>query len=115
MCVSAPANPTLQGIVASGTNSARGSALIVFFILAATSLGTVVAAPLINQGLWALSAVTCGIHALSVGLLLLLPKMRSRIDEMGGGSGTLGPSRHDTNGATRSQSKSEPPDSTGYV
>jgi hypothetical protein len=53
---------------------------------------------LINQGLWALSAVTCGIHALSVGLLLLLPKMRSRIDEMGGGSGTLGPSRHDTNG-----------------
>lgn len=64
-----------RGIVASGTNSARGSALIVFFILAATSLGTMVAAPLINQGLWALSAVTCGIHALSVGLLLLLPKM----------------------------------------
>jgi MFS family permease len=64
-----------RGIVASGTNSARDSALIVFFILAATSLGTMVAAPFIDQGLWALSAVTCGIHALSVGLLLLLPKM----------------------------------------
>ncbi|MBM1173483.1 MFS transporter [Microvirga arabica] len=64
-----------RGIVASGTNSARGSALIVFFILAATSLGTMVAAPFINQGLGALSAVTCGIHALSVGLLLLLPEM----------------------------------------
>jgi hypothetical protein len=64
-----------RGIVASGTNSARGSALIVFFILVATSLGTVVAAPLINQGLEGLSAVTCGIHALSVGLLVLLPKM----------------------------------------
>ncbi|MEZ0167392.1 MFS transporter [Microvirga sp. TS319] len=64
-----------RGIVASGPNSARGSALIVFFILAMTSLGTLVAAPLINQGLWTLGAVTCGIHALSVGLLVLLPKM----------------------------------------
>jgi MFS transporter, DHA1 family, multidrug resistance protein len=64
-----------HGIVASGANSARGSALIVFFILAATSLGAMVAAPLIDQGLWALGAVTCGIHALSIGLLLLLPKM----------------------------------------
>jgi hypothetical protein len=64
-----------RGIVASGTNSARGSALIAFFILAATSLGTMVAAPLINQGLWALGAVTCAIHALSVSLLLLLPRM----------------------------------------
>jgi MFS transporter, DHA1 family, multidrug resistance protein len=64
-----------RGIVASGTNNARGSALIVFFILAATSLGTMVAAPFIDRGLWALGAVTCGIHAASVGLLLLLPRM----------------------------------------
>nr|WP_281352148.1 MFS transporter [Microvirga makkahensis] len=64
-----------RGIVASGTSNARGSALIVFFILAMTSLGTIIAAPFISQGLWALGAVTCGIHALSVGLLLLLPKM----------------------------------------
>jgi len=69
-----------RGIVASGTNSARGSALIVFFILAMTSLGTIIAAPLINQGLWALSAVSCAIHALSVDLLRLLP----RIPEMSG-------------------------------
>jgi predicted MFS family arabinose efflux permease len=64
-----------RGIVASGANNARGSALIVFFILAATSLGTMVAAAFIDQGLWALGAVTCAIHALSVGLLLLLPRM----------------------------------------
>jgi predicted MFS family arabinose efflux permease len=67
-----------RGIIASGTNSARGSALIVFFILAATSLGTMIAAPFIDQGLWALGAVTCAIHALSVGLLLVLPKMSER-------------------------------------
>ena len=64
-----------RGIVASGTNSSRGAALIVFFILAATSPGTMVAAPFIDKGLWALSAVTCAIHALFVGLLLLLPRM----------------------------------------
>jgi DHA1 family bicyclomycin/chloramphenicol resistance-like MFS transporter len=64
-----------RGIVASGTNSARGSALIVFFILAMSSLGTIIAAPLIDQGLWALGAVSCAIHALSVGLLRLLPRV----------------------------------------
>jgi len=64
-----------RGIVASGTNNARGSALIVFFILAMTSLGALVAAPFVTQGLWALGAVTCGIHAVSIGLLLLLPKL----------------------------------------
>jgi predicted MFS family arabinose efflux permease len=64
-----------RGIVASGSNNARGSALIVFFILAMTTLGTIAAAPLITLGLWALGAVTCAIHAFSVALLLLLPKM----------------------------------------
>lgn len=64
-----------RGIVASGTNNARGSALLVFFILAMTSLGTIIAAPFVTRGLWALGAVTCGIHALSVSLLLVLPKM----------------------------------------
>ncbi|WP_262266402.1 MFS transporter [Microvirga yunnanensis] len=64
-----------RGIVASGTSSARGSALIVFFILAITSLGAIIAAPFVHQGLWALGLVTGAIHALSVGLLRLLPRM----------------------------------------
>lgn len=64
-----------RGIVASGDNNARGSALIVFFILGMTTLGTVLAAPMITQGLWALAMVTCAIHALSVILLLTLPKL----------------------------------------
>ncbi|HEV7309909.1 MFS transporter [Ensifer sp.] len=64
-----------RGIVASGANNARGSALIVFFIFMTTTLGTVVAAPFITIGLSALAAVTCVIHLISVALLLVLPKM----------------------------------------
>lgn len=64
-----------RGIVASGTNHDRGSALIVFFILAMTSGGTILAAPFIAHGLWALGIVTCLIHVISVALLLLLPKL----------------------------------------
>jgi predicted MFS family arabinose efflux permease len=65
-----------RGIVASGSNNARGSALIVFFIFMMTTLGTVVAAPFITKGLAALALVVSGIHILSVALLLLLPKMQ---------------------------------------
>lgn len=65
-----------RGIVASGDNNARGSALIVFFILMVTTLGTVAAAPVITLGLPALALVVSAIHLLSVALLLLLPKMQ---------------------------------------
>ncbi|WP_077965666.1 hypothetical protein [Ensifer adhaerens] len=64
-----------RGILASGANNARGSALIVFFIFMITTLGTVVAAPIITGGLAALALVVCAIHFLSVALLLLLPAM----------------------------------------
>jgi predicted MFS family arabinose efflux permease len=68
-----------RGIVASGSNNARGSALIVFFIFMMTTLGTVVAAPFITKGLAALALVVSGIHILSVALLLLLPKMQENV------------------------------------
>jgi len=64
-----------RGILASGANNARGSALIVFFIFMITTLGTVIAAPIIAAGLAALAFVACAIHLLSVALLLLLPAM----------------------------------------
>jgi predicted MFS family arabinose efflux permease len=70
-----------RGIVASGSNNARGSALIVFFIFMMTTLGTVVAAPFITKGLPALALVVSGIHILSVALLLLLPKMQENASD----------------------------------
>ena len=69
-----------RGVVASGSNNARGAALIVFFILGVTTLGTVVAAPMITLGLAALAAVATAIHAMSVALLLLLPKLPDSSD-----------------------------------
>ncbi|OCP08427.1 MULTISPECIES: MFS transporter [unclassified Ensifer] len=70
-----------RGIVASGANNARGSALIVFFIFMTTTLGTVIAAPIITIGLPALAAVVSVIHFLSVALLLLLPRMPEIVPE----------------------------------
>jgi MFS transporter, DHA1 family, multidrug resistance protein len=70
-----------RGIVASGSNNARGSALIVFFIFTMTTLGTVVAAPFITKGLAALALVVSGIHIFSVALLLSLPKMQENVSD----------------------------------
>lgn len=72
-----------RGIVASGSNNARGAALIVFFIFMMTTLGTVAAAPFITRGLSALALVVSAIHLLSVVLLLVLPGIS---DEQDGGS-----------------------------
>ncbi|WP_052201860.1 MFS transporter [Ensifer sp. ZNC0028] len=75
-----------RGILASGANNARGSALIVFFIFMITTLGTVIAAPIIAAGLAALAFVASAIHLLSVVLLLLLPAMPEPIREAAGAS-----------------------------
>lgn len=75
-----------RGILASGANNARGSALIVFFIFMVTTLGTVIAAPIIAAGLAALAFVATAIHLLSVVLLLLLPAMPEPIREAAGAS-----------------------------
>ena len=65
-----------RGIVASGANDARGSALIVFFIFMTTTLGTMAAAPVITKGLPALALVVSAIHLLSVAILCALPKLK---------------------------------------
>ncbi|MGF6257426.1 MFS transporter [Ensifer sp. LBL] len=75
-----------RGILASGANNARGSALIVFFIFMVTTLGTVIAAPIIAAGLAALAFVATAIHLLSVVLLLLLPAMPEPTREAAGAS-----------------------------
>ncbi len=75
-----------RGILASGANNARGSALIVFFIFMITTLGTVIAAPIIAAGLAALAFVASAIHLLSVVLLLLLPAMPEPIRGAAGAS-----------------------------
>ncbi|AUL46973.1 hypothetical protein BBB39_08330 [Bordetella trematum] len=63
------------GVVASGENHARGSALIVFFILGITTLGTALAAPFIGLGLAALAVVASALHLLSTLLLWRLPAL----------------------------------------
>ncbi|MBD9649927.1 MFS transporter [Ensifer sp. ENS09] len=75
-----------RGILASGANNARGSALIVFFIFMITTLGTVIAAPIIAAGLAALAFVATAIHLLSVVLLILLPAMPEPTREAAGAS-----------------------------
>lgn len=64
-----------RGIVASGDDNARGSALIVFFIFMTTTIGTTIAAPFIADDLAGLALVVSAIHLASVLTLLLLPKM----------------------------------------
>lgn len=76
-----------RGIVASGGNDARGSALIVFFIFMMTTLGTVIAAPFITRGLPALALVVSAIHILSVVLLLALPRMQEGAEQAGSSAG----------------------------
>lgn len=62
-----------RGIVASGSNHARGAALMVFLTLILTTLGTVVAAPLITNGLASLLSVVVVMYGLAVALLCGLP------------------------------------------
>lgn len=71
-----------RGIVASGSNSARGSALIIFFIFMMTTLGTVIAAPFITKGLPALALVASVIHIVSIALLLFNPEMQENVAEL---------------------------------
>ncbi|TXL79622.1 multidrug effflux MFS transporter [Vineibacter terrae] len=70
-----------RGVVAAGGNDARGSALIVFFIFMMTTMGTVLAAPIITRGLPALALVASAIHLASVASLLLLPRMQETVSQ----------------------------------
>lgn len=64
-----------RAIVAAQQDDARGSALVVLFILGIAAIGTAAAAPFIDRGLVGLSAVSFG--AVLSGLIgLLLPRLQ---------------------------------------
>lgn len=65
-------------VVASEGNDARGAALLILMVLLIAALGTAAVAPMILDGLVPLAVVSTGVSALSVLVLLLLPKPVSR-------------------------------------
>ena len=64
-----------RAILAAQQDDARGSALVVLFILGTAAIGTTVAAPFIDRGLVGLSAVSFG-AVLSGLICLLLPRLQ---------------------------------------
>ena len=62
-------------IVASGGDDARGSALVIFAILAATAVGTAVIAPWIEQGLAPLALAAFAIEVAALVCLAVLPRL----------------------------------------
>lgn len=67
-----------RGIVASGDNSARGAALIIFFTFTMTTLGSLITAHFITYGLIALAAFVMSMHLMSLLILIFLPKSSNR-------------------------------------
>lgn len=61
-------------VVASRGDDARGSALVILFIMAATALGTGAVAPFIEQGLVPLAAAGCALQLAALACLAL-PKL----------------------------------------
>ena len=63
-----------RSVVASGSDDARGSALVILGIVGTTSLGTAAVAPFIEAGLAPL-ALAAAIFEVGALLCLLLPKL----------------------------------------
>lgn len=64
-----------RAILASGSDDARGAALVILSIFLVTAIGTVIAAPFVTDGLVPLAAVAAATSCLSVASLLALPKL----------------------------------------
>ncbi|MFN3725574.1 MAG: MFS transporter [Allosphingosinicella sp.] len=64
-----------RAVVASHGDDARGSALVILFIMAATALGTAAAAPFIEQGLAPLAAAAFVLELAALACLVLLPRL----------------------------------------
>jgi DHA1 family bicyclomycin/chloramphenicol resistance-like MFS transporter len=64
-----------RAVVASHGDDARGSALVILFIMAATALGTAAVAPFIEQGLAPLAAAAFVLEVAALACLLLLPRL----------------------------------------
>ena len=67
-----------RAVLASRGDDARGSALVVLFILLTAAAGTAAAAPFITGGLIPLSAFAAAISAASVASLILLPGLEAQ-------------------------------------
>ncbi len=65
-----------RAVVASHGDDARGSALVILFIMAATALGTAAVAPFIEQGLAPLAAAAFALELAALACLLFLPRLR---------------------------------------
>ena len=67
-----------RAVLASHGDDARGSALVILFIMAATALGTAAVAPFIERGLVPLAAGAFLLELAAVACLIALPKLRER-------------------------------------
>lgn len=67
-----------RAVVAGSGDDARGSALVILFIMIATAGGTAIVAPFIEQGLVPLAAAAAALEAAAVACLILLPRLPER-------------------------------------
>lgn len=65
----------LLAVLASHGDDARGSALVILFILLTAAAGTAIAAPFIARGLAPLAGIAAGISLASLACLFLLPRL----------------------------------------
>ncbi len=66
-----------QAVLAARGDDARGAALVILFILGMTAAGTAIAAPLLPGGLAPVAGIACGLQALALLCLWLLPPLRN--------------------------------------
>jgi MFS family permease len=65
-----------RAVVAARGDDARGAALVILLILATASLGTAIAAPLLERGLAPVAAVAAALEIAALACLALLPALR---------------------------------------
>jgi DHA1 family bicyclomycin/chloramphenicol resistance-like MFS transporter len=66
-----------RAVAAANGDDARGSALVVLGVFGVTALGTAIASPWIEWGLWPLAAIALIIHLLAVAVLRFVPPLPS--------------------------------------
>ncbi|MFC0202768.1 MFS transporter [Novosphingobium soli] len=70
-----------RAVLASRGDDARGSALVILFVLAAAALGTTAVAPWIERGTVPVAAMALAFHLVALGCLLLLPGLEEEKKE----------------------------------
>ena len=67
-----------RALLAARGDDARGSAIVILAIMAATAIGTAVVAPFIEHGLVPLALATLALQLAALACLLLLPRLPER-------------------------------------